>query len=220
MLARPRFTHQVVIGEIDFESNLRLLEAAPTSIGVAPLETISDEETLDFIAGKSDLKILLFAGYGHPPVVSASPPYTESPLQDAAFVVGNSYSEWSEALEYQYREGWKAVADHARRIQNERGIDRVTRESWVPALQAVRLAEPISGIELPGLAGRSRAAPAGKFLKPPQSLEAEEIRQLHSQVAELRESLSWKVTAPLRAIAKPLMERRGPGKRPNGQSRG
>ncbi len=44
----------------------------------------------------------------------------------------------------------------------------------------------------------------------------DEAGQLRAEIAELRGSLSWKITAPLRALARPLMERRGAGRRPPG----
>jgi hypothetical protein len=210
VLRRARFTHQVVLGEIDFESNLRLLETAPTSIGVAPLETMADEQTLDFVAGKSDLKILLFAGYGHPAVVSASPPYTESPFHDAAYIAGNSYGEWSDALEFQYREGWKSIGDHARRIQRARHLDAVVKESWAPALASVVMPQPISGAELRGaflaFGERRRLASRESTAEPDPSPAMADA--LQAEIAALRNSLSWKITAPLRAIARPLMKKR------------
>ncbi len=145
VLERPQFTHQMVMGEIDFTANLQFLEFAETSIGVAPLETNSDQETLDFIAGKSDLKILLFNGYGHPGVFSDSPPYGESALRCHARVIANTYADWTDALDYQYREGWRTVSEHSRTIREERHMDRVCRESWIPALESVRLTKPIRG---------------------------------------------------------------------------
>ena len=148
VLARPQFRNQIVMGEIDFTANLQLLATAPLSLGVAPLETQSDEETLDFVAGKSDLKILLFAGYGHAGVYSAAPPYTDSKLQGGLSVIGNSAAEWHEALEYEFREGWKNISRIAREIQSERNIDKVARENWLPALEASRLSRPITGAEL------------------------------------------------------------------------
>lgn len=140
--------NQVVMGEIDFISNLQLLEYVSTSIGVAPLETSADEETLDFIAGKSDLKMLLYTGYGHPGVYSRSPPYQESPFQGCGMVVSNTYSDWYDALEYQYQTGWKRIASDAEQIQQERNIDQMALDSWVPALERCILPRPMSGEEI------------------------------------------------------------------------
>ena len=109
VIDRPQFKNQVVMGQIDFSANLQLLEFGSTSIGVSPLETAADQETLDFIAGKSDLKMLLFDGYGHPGVYSDAPPYGDSPFRTGARLTDNSYEAWSESLEYQYREGWQRV---------------------------------------------------------------------------------------------------------------
>lgn len=148
VLHRPQFTHQKVMGEIDFVSNLQMLEYGATSIGVCPLETVTDLVTLDFIAGKSDLKMLLFDGYGHPGIYSAAPPYTESSLLPVGRVIDNSHQSWSEALEYQYEEGWRLTADQAARIREERHIDRVARESWMGALEGCALARPVRGVDL------------------------------------------------------------------------
>jgi glycosyltransferase involved in cell wall biosynthesis/FtsZ-binding cell division protein ZapB len=148
VLKRPQFRNQVVMGEIDFTANLQLLATAPLSLGVAPLETQADSETLDFIAGKSDLKILLFAGYGHTGVYSAAPPYTDSPLQKGLSIIDNSAADWRDALEYEFREGWKHIAAIARDIQAERNIDKIARENWAPALEAAKLSRPVTGAEL------------------------------------------------------------------------
>lgn len=148
VLERPMFTHQVVMGEIDFSSNLQLLQFSPPSIGVAPLETVSDEQTLDFISGKSDLKMLLFNGYGHPGVYSTSAPYSDSPLQAHAIVVDNSHEAWLNALEYAYREGWRDAPQQAEAIRELRHVDRVARESWLPALRECLFQKPVRGAEL------------------------------------------------------------------------
>ncbi len=148
VLSQPQFTHQVVMGELDFVSNLQMLQFSPTSIGVAPLETNDDDETLDFVAGKSDLKMLLFGGFGHGGIYSAAPPYTDSPLRPDLCLIGNSREEWSEALEYQLRRGWQCTGRIAARIQSERHIDAVASQSWLPALRSSVSPRPVRGAEL------------------------------------------------------------------------
>jgi glycosyltransferase involved in cell wall biosynthesis len=276
VLDRPQFKNQVIMGEIDFNANLQLLEFAGTGIGIAPLETAADEETLDFVAGKSDLKMLLFDGYGHPGVYSDSPPYGDSPLRRGATLIGNSYSEWTEALEYQFREGWLAMPDKAKLIRQERHIDRVAQESWGPAITAARLPKAVSGrllyeafrssFEMRGHGGatigyvlanrdvadqyidethsavdhfhehgrregRSLLHDADALDRFISKLDDErvdlerrlgnpatrvgdvgmsfggETHHLRQQLADMRNSLSWKITAPLRKVAKPFMER-------------
>jgi glycosyltransferase involved in cell wall biosynthesis len=282
VLDRPQFTHQIVMGEIDFSANLQFLEFTSTSIGVAPLETAADEETLDFVAGKSDLKIVLFDGYGHPGVYSNAPPYGDSPFRAGVKVIQNSYGEWIDALEYQFREGWQSASGQSKRIRSERHIDRVARESWLPALQAARLAKSVSGAELYeafrsfyemqdsasanmaylvanedvafGYVNESRSpwnhfeqhgqAEKRQMTHDPRALDSflskvdresteiskylgnghfqrepggrpvpigfeSDVNRLRREIADLRNSLSWKITAPLRRIAKPLMERNG-----------
>lgn len=214
VLTAPRFSHQVVLGPIDFAENLRLLETAPPSIGIAPLETSADQETLDFVAGKSDLKILLFAGYGHPAVYSAAPPYTDSSLQIGGSVVENSYSAWMEALEFQFQEGWRQAGEQSRRVRQERHIDKVAVESWAPALESCVLEKPIRAGELYEIfQGALRDGPhRTQFEGGAVRLEniypelQSENHQLHREIQELRRSLSWRLTAPIRSMTKPIME--------------
>jgi glycosyltransferase involved in cell wall biosynthesis len=276
VLDRPRFTNQVIMGEIDLNANLQLLEFTGTSIGIAPLETAADEETLDFVAGKSDLKMLLFDGYGHPGVYSDSPPYADSPLRTGATLIPNSYSDWTYALEYQFREGWRAIGEQSKRIRLERHIDRVAVESWWPALTAALLPNTVSGRSLyeafrRGFEIREHAGAAsgrlgangdvadqymdethsvedhlresgrcepGTLLRDARALDpsvsklddkrmdlqrrfesfaprpgtggtgfGSETHHLRQQLADMRNSLSWKITAPLRKLAKPFMKR-------------
>lgn len=148
VLKEMKLPNQIIMGEIDFTANLQLLEHYPTCIGIAPLETSADEETCDFIAGKSDLKMLLFNGYGHPGVYSNSPPYEDSPFRDCGVLVSNTYEEWYQALEFQYHTGWRNVGSDAIRIQQERDINRIARDNWLPAIEKSRLKKPLSGHEI------------------------------------------------------------------------
>jgi glycosyltransferase involved in cell wall biosynthesis len=211
VLKTPRFSHQVVLGQIDFAENLRLLETSPTSIGIAPLETSADQETLDFVAGKSDLKILLFGGYGHPAVYSAAPPYTDSALQTGS-VIENTYTAWIEALEFQYHEGWRLMGEQSLRIRQERHIDKVAVESWAPALESCVLEKPIRTGELYEIV--ERALRDGLDVERRGGSTADRINSdlqlanhdLHREIQELRHSLSWRITAPIRSLAKPILE--------------
>jgi hypothetical protein len=209
VLARTYFSNQVEMGEIDFHALLQLLEFGPCSIGVAPLETEADAETLDFVAGKSDLKILLFGGYGHPGVYSAAPPYLDSDLRTYAHLVGNSCAEWNDALEFQFREGWQSIAEKTRYIRTARHVDRIARENWHPALQACVLPKPIPGAQLYEVfraAYLSMKGSSPDLTDENEHLE-QKISELKNELATIRNSYSWRITKPLRTIAKPLMEK-------------
>jgi glycosyltransferase involved in cell wall biosynthesis len=218
VIDNPRFTYQKILGQIPFDENLRLLANSSTSIGIAPLETSADEETLDFISGKSDLKLLLFAGYGHPGVYSSAPPYEDSPLRQAGILVGNTYAEWTEALDYQYREGWRHIAAEAANIRERRASDRVALESWIPALEAGRLADPVRGTTLhQAVQAHERAHPGERLFGDGESDEAtvavrtrlleHHVKRLRAELAAHQNSYSWRISAPLRALAKTILPR-------------
>ncbi len=191
VLEQPQFSRQIVMGEVDFVANLQLLEFGPTSIGVAPLETRSDPETSDFVAGKSDLKILLFDGYGHPGIYSDYAPYIDSPFRSGVTTVRNSYGDWMDALKHQYEEGWRSVKERSQPIRDCRHIDRVARECWWPALRSVRMPQPV---------------PAGKLYRLlSAACSNSEVQMLKRQLDDLRNSFSWRITAPLRRLARPFM---------------
>jgi len=220
VLREPKFTHQVMLGQIGFAALLEFLRTEPTSIGIAPLETAGDQETLDFVAGKSDMKMLLFGGYGHPAVYSAAPPYTDSALQ-AGSLVANTHSAWMEALEFQYCEGWRLMGDRSRSIREQRHIDKVALESWAPALEACVLGKPIHLAEFHKLVelaiheGPGQSQPQGGSTVARMNSDLHQAnRKLYREIRELRNSMSWRLTAPIRTAAKPIMEwRRRSGRR-------
>jgi hypothetical protein len=125
---KPSISHQELI---DY------LHSGPASIGIAPLETVGEEETLDFITSKSDVKKLLFGGLGHTGVFSAAYPYVESDLETGA-LAQNTYEGWMEALEACWEQGWKRSESEAERIRELRSASRVARECWYPALSGAR----------------------------------------------------------------------------------
>ena len=261
VLEKIPFRNAIEMGEIDLTSNLQLLEFAPTSIGVAPLETACDEATRDFIGGKSDLKMLLFGGYGHAGVYSNAAPYTDSGIT-AGRMTDNSYAAWTEALEHELRQGWRDAAGNGRRMRERRHIDVIARSCWRPALEAVRFNRPQRGADLYDcfmtfrnhrgaqvMAARQMLKEAGVrkwVLRPalrvigrqaevaPESPELllrairaqtshllqlagvpdpdserlrAQINACERQLREVHESYSWKITAPLRVIAAPVMRR-------------
>ncbi|OGM17674.1 hypothetical protein A2V61_04190, partial [Candidatus Woesebacteria bacterium RBG_19FT_COMBO_47_8] len=98
---RARFRRLTSLGLVPYWHYHALLAALPPMIGLAPLETKADPETLDFISGKSDIKMLEFGGHGHPGVYSNAPPYVDTDLQ-AGVVVDNTFAAWREGLDAVY----------------------------------------------------------------------------------------------------------------------
>ncbi len=48
------------------------LAGPPALLGIAPLETEGDPDTVEFVSGKSDVKMAEYGGFGHPAVYSAA----------------------------------------------------------------------------------------------------------------------------------------------------
>jgi hypothetical protein len=126
-------------GYLDFWRYHSTLAAWPPMIGVAPLETTGDPVTLDFIAGKSDVKMVEYGGFGHPSVYSRAAPYGDTDLC-AGVLVDNTASAWSDALAKTLDGGWRGLAAEQQAIIEARSLDRVAVEYWAPALRAARIA--------------------------------------------------------------------------------
>jgi glycosyltransferase involved in cell wall biosynthesis len=129
------FTNIKNLGKLSFQENLDFLNLHPTAIGLAPLETAGDVQTLDFVNSKSDLKMLLFGGFGHPSIYSNACPYTDSDLK-VGMVTDNSYDAWSENLEYIFNCGYKNAASEQSSIISARHIDLVSRNNWLELYKA------------------------------------------------------------------------------------
>jgi len=137
----------VQCGYLDYWRYHSILAAWPAMIGLAPLETADDSDTLDFVAGKSDVKMVEFGGFGHPAVYSRATPYVDTDLA-AGVLTDNTSEAWTEALEYMLAVGWRRSAVEQRDIVAARSLDLIARESWYPALLRARLAKPRVAREL------------------------------------------------------------------------
>jgi hypothetical protein len=145
----------VACGYLDFWRYHAVLAALPPAIGIAPLETVGDPETLDFIAGKSDVKMVEYGGFGHPGVYSRAAPYVDTDLR-AGVLAQNTYEDWTAALEAQIGEGWSHAADEQARIVAARHLDVVAATAWIRAVENARLERIHHAAEL-----LPPAAPAG-----------------------------------------------------------
>ena len=104
---------------------VRIVRFAETSIR-------SNKQTLDFIAGKSDLKMVEYGGHGIETIYSDSPPYRESDLLNR-YLVGNNFQEWKTALEQAYENPslpMEKIAD----IREKRDAKVVSMQNWLPML--------------------------------------------------------------------------------------
>ena len=147
----------VSCGYLDFWRYHAALAAWPSMIGVAPLETVGDALTLDFVAAKSDVKMVEYAGFGHPAVYSYAPPYAETDLRAGA-LSANTAEAWKGALEGILEDGWRRVADQQAAVTAARSLERVARQSWAPALRAAALLDSRSAREFLESRGSRRFA--------------------------------------------------------------
>jgi len=191
VLDRRTLSNQVEMGEIDLTALLQYLSYAPPSIGLAPLETQADEETMDFIAGKSDMKMLLFTGYGHPGIYSRSPPYEDSPLINTSMLTLNTYSAWLDALEYQYHCGWKDVSSDALHIRRDRNTEGTACKDLLPALQSCRISCPMRGKDIYDMIRKTRMKYLplimGYNLLIRLGFQKNDIMRMYNQVKQRRE---------------------------------
>ncbi|HTX70484.1 MAG TPA: hypothetical protein VMH50_15260 [Thermoleophilia bacterium] len=123
------------------------LAHGPALLGVAPLETRGDGPTNEFVAGKSDIKMVEFGGFGHTAVYSAAPPYTDTDLA-CGRLADNDAASWTAALEAAAEHGWRTAPDEARAVREQRDLARVAAEMWWPAVQAARLEQPVDAAHL------------------------------------------------------------------------
>jgi len=145
----------VACGYLDFWRYHALLAAWPSMIGVAPLETVGDVGTLDFVAGKSDVKMVEFGGFGHPAVYSRAAPYVDTDLK-AGELVDNTFEEWSSALAAVLDDAWRRSAEEQAAVAAARSLERIATECWSEALRRARLPEPRSARELTPLGSAAR----------------------------------------------------------------
>jgi hypothetical protein len=157
---RRRPANAISFGRMDFWQQKAFLASQPTMIGICPLETHADEATLDFVAAKSDLKMVEYGGFGHPGVYSQSPPYSESDLKTGILTL-NTSEHWMEALETAYETGYERSSSEAAAVQELRRIDRLAKQNWYPALEDVLLQSPVSKVEILGTLSAADK-PAGK----------------------------------------------------------
>lgn len=140
---RQRFPRLVDCGFVSFWHHKLLLAAYPTMIGVAPLETHADQETQDFINGKSDLKLVDFVGFGHPCVCSQAAPYVDTDLH-VGTRVENTKSAWIEGLEEVYASNWTNIAREQETVISCRDMKTLAHDYWLPSISKVRMPEPLS----------------------------------------------------------------------------
>jgi hypothetical protein len=131
----------------DYLSYHRSLAGPPQLLGVAPLETRGDPVTNEFVAGKSDIKMVEFGGFGHPAVYSRAAPYVDTDLR-CGRLTDNDFTAWRTALDEAYDVGVRVLADEQRSVREQRGIGRMAREAWWPALEAARMERPVDVAEL------------------------------------------------------------------------
>ncbi len=134
----------------------RSLGGPPTLLGLAPLETGADTDTVEFVSGKSDVKMVEFGGLAHPAVFSDAAPYTETDLR-CGRIAPNDAGSWGAAIDDILGGGWQSAAQEAPAVRAARDLRRVAAECWWPAVEAARLDEPVAARRLFSTLDRARA---------------------------------------------------------------
>ncbi len=132
------------------------LAGPPALLGLAPLETEGDPDTVEFVSGKSDVKMVEYGAFGHPAVYSAATPYADSDLS-CGRLAANDRASWAAAIDELMAGGWRTAADESREVRERRDISRVAVERWWPAVRAAQLDEPVRSADLLGELDRARA---------------------------------------------------------------
>ena len=134
-------------GKLSLAEYHGVLADLPPMLAVAPLETHGDAATVEFVAGKSDVKMVDYGGFGHPGVYSDAAPYAESDLH-CGRLAANTHDAWTAAMEQMLADGWRAARDEQLAVTARRDIDAIAETCWAPAIAAARLESAIEVREL------------------------------------------------------------------------
>lgn len=144
---KTRFLRMINMGLVPYWHYHALLAALPPMIGVSPLETMADQDTLDFISCKSDIKMIDFGGFGHPSVYSDAPPYLDTDLK-VGIVTSNTTQAWRAGLEAVYGDRWHKLAAEQIQVRELRNMNRIAAEFWYKAIMRARLPRRLTGKEI------------------------------------------------------------------------
>ena len=84
-----------------------------------------------------------FGGFGFAGVYSANPAYRDSDLR-TGWVVENTADQWLTALQELYGGGYREEMEKGKRVREVRSIERLAKECWLPLLNRIALADPVS----------------------------------------------------------------------------
>lgn len=137
-------------GMTNFLMHKQMLEEfSGKAIAVAPLETNANKETIDFIAGKSDLKMVEYGGFGIEAIYSKSPPYYESDLVNR-YLAGNNFDEWRASLDLAYESPCIPMSKILE-IREKRDASFISMQAWFPLFLECRRKKPIPLSEIESL---------------------------------------------------------------------
>lgn len=132
------------------------------AIAVAPLETKADKQTLDFISGKSDLKMVEYGGFGIEAIYSNSPPYADSDLM-SRHLVENNFEEWKTALESAF-ERPSIPSETILSIREKRNASTISVKTWLQIFLESQRSEPITVSDIESLSKKPTEKPLIKVV--------------------------------------------------------
>ena len=118
----------------------RLFERGPL-LGIVPVRIEEENRSPAFLL--TDGRMAEFGGFGFAGVYSANPAYRDSDLR-TGWVVENTADQWLTALQELYGGGYREEMEKGKRVREVRSIERLAKECWLPLLNRIALADPVS----------------------------------------------------------------------------
>lgn len=139
-MARP-------LGTLDFWQHKNFLASFDRLLPVSPLETVSDDESLEFIQSKSDIKMVEYGGNGQCGVYSDALPFTDTDLKTGV-IAANDRAAWAEALREAAGRSALECAAEAEAIRRKRHMLKLATSCWAEALNGALLPDPVTRLKI------------------------------------------------------------------------
>ena len=131
------------MGTLDYRAYRDVLRRQ-NAMAIAPLEGRGDPTTQEFINSKSDIKMVDFGSCGVPAVYADVAPYQDTPLRCGPLVDMSDDRAVAEALDEVFRQSRQVKTTAENSVRQHRLASTCVSGTWFRAVEAGRLAEPLS----------------------------------------------------------------------------